>query len=389
MKISVVGLGYVGLSNALLLSQKEQVLAYDIIETKVQQLQQGRSPIKDQEIQQFLGNKNQLNLGFTTDFKTAVAFAECLLIATPTDYDEQKNSFDTTTVEEVIEQALALRPELLIIIKSTVPVGFTLEMKHKFATENILFSPEFLREGKALYDNLYPTRIVIGERSKRGKQLGEMFLRGTATQSAEILLTDPTEAEAIKLFSNSFLALRIAYINELDTYAELRNLDSKQIIEGIGLDPRIGTHYNNPSFGYGGYCLPKDTKQLRANYTDIPSDLVHAIVEANATRKAFIAKQVLARKPETVGIYRLTMKSGSDNFRYSSIQGVMEHLKAVNVDMVIYEPSSQAAEFAGVRIVNDLANFKKISDLILANRLDQELSDVGAKVYSRDLFGND
>lgn len=388
MKISVFGLGYVGLANALLLSQSEQVKAYDIVENKVSMLKSGQSPLEDREIQEFLKRKD-LNIEFTDDFKEAVEFADYLIIATPTDYDEDKNYFNTSTVEEVIRKALNIKKEAIFIIKSTVPVGYTNEVKERFDTKNIIFSPEFLREGKALYDNLYPSRIVVGEKSIRGQEISKIFKMNSKKETVDILLTDSTEAEAIKLFSNTYLALRVAYFNELDTYAEVRGLDSKQIIEGVGLDPRIGSHYNNPSFGYGGYCLPKDTKQLRANYKDVPSNIIEAIVDANTTRKDFIAEQIIAKNPKIVGIYRLTMKANSDNFRYSSIQGVMKRIKAKGIEVVVYEPNLDSTNFYNSRVIKDFDEFKKISDVIVSNRNEKILNDVKEKVYTRDIFGID
>ncbi|MFS1008014.1 nucleotide sugar dehydrogenase [Enterococcus casseliflavus] len=387
MTISVFGLGYVGLANALLLSQTKHVKAYDIVKEKVDFLNQGKSPLEDKEIHEFL-KRDDLNLEFTNDFEDAVNFADYLIIATPTDYDEVKNYFNTSTVEDVIEKALAIRPDATFIIKSTVPVGYTLDVKARFNTENIIFSPEFLREGKALYDNLYPSRIVVGEVSDRGKEIAAMFKDSCIKEEVPVLLTHSTEAEAIKLFSNTYLALRVAYFNELDTYAESRGLDSRQIIEGVGLDPRIGSHYNNPSFGYGGYCLPKDTKQLRANYEDVPSNIIGAIVEANTTRKDFIADQIIAKKPKVVGIYRLTMKANSDNFRYSSIQGIMKRIKAKGIEVVVYEPTLDAAEFYHSRVIKDFDEFKDLSDVIVTNRFEEILKDVENKVYTRDIFGD-
>lgn len=388
MKVSIFGLGYVGLANALLLSQKEQVKAYDIVETKIDMLQKRQSPLEDKEVHEYL-EREDLNVEFTKNFEDAVLFGDYLIVATPTDYDERKNYFNTSTVEDVIEKALAIRPDATFIIKSTVPVGYTLELQEKFKTENIIFSPEFLREGKALYDNLHPSRIVVGECSDRGQEIADMFKENALDENVTVLLTHPTEAEAIKLFSNTYLALRVAYFNELDTYAESRGLDSKEIIEGVGLDPRIGSHYNNPSFGYGGYCLPKDTKQLRANYEEVPSNIIGAIVEANTTRKDFIAEQIIAKKPKVVGIYRLTMKANSDNFRYSSIQGVMKRIKAKGIEVVVYEPTLDAADFFNSRVIKDFEEFKKLSDVIVSNRMEPLLKDVEDKVYTRDIFRRD
>lgn len=387
-KISVFGLGYVGLANALLMSQNEQVIAYDIVEEKIDLLNKGISPLEDKEIHAFLARKD-LNVTFTKEFEEAVRFGDYLIVATPTDYNEDKNYFDTSTVENVIERALSIRKDAVFIIKSTVPVGYTDSLKEKFETDNIIFSPEFLREGKALYDNLYPSRIIVGECSDRGQRIANLFLENTVDKKSEVLLTHATEAEAIKLFSNTYLALRVAYFNELDTYAEARGLNAKQIIEGVGLDPRIGSHYNNPSFGYGGYCLPKDTKQLLANYDKVPNNIISAIVDANRTRKDFVAQQILARNPKVVGIYRLTMKSNSDNFRYSSIQGIMKRLKAKGISVVVYEPTLKEETFYNSRVENDLERFKQLSDVIVTNRMEASLADVEEKVYTRDIFKRD
>lgn len=386
MKISVFGLGYVGLANALLLSQSEQVKAYDIVEEKVQKLQQRKSPLEDKEVHEFL-KRDDLAIEFTHDFEEAVRFADYLIIATPTDYDEKKNYFNTSTVEDVITKALAIQPNARFIVKSTVPVGYTEEAKVKFGTENIIFSPEFLREGNALYDILYPSRIIVGENSSYGQEVAQLFQKNTFKKDVNVLLTHSTEAEAIKLFSNTYLAMRIAYFNELDTYAESRGLDTKEIIEGVSLDPRIGSHYNNPSFGYGGYCLPKDSKQLLANYTEVPQNIMTAIVDANRTRKDFVAEQIIAQNPEVVGIYRLTMKAHSDNFRQSAIQGIMKRIKAKGIEVVVFEPALNEEDFFHSRVIKDFAEFKAISDLIVSNRMEKELLDVKEKVYTRDIFG--